>query len=98
MKNPTIQKLRQAGFKVRVHHKRPTFQVKGKKGVYEEFVSTGGKTRIEVTTPDGKTTAVGETICSNEDQYVRKTGNSIALGRAIARLLQEAPETLQQFN
>jgi len=97
MQNPTIHQLRRAGFKVRVHLKRDTFKVQKISGSYDEYLSKGGYTRIDLTTPDGKTTTQGESLCSREDQYVRKTGNAISLGRAIAKLLQEAPESLHHF-
>jgi hypothetical protein len=98
MQNPSIHQLRRAGFKVRVHHKRDTFQVQKLSGNYNEFLSKGGYTRIDLTTPDGKTTTTGESICSKQDQYVRKTGNVIALGRAIAEMLKENPDSLNQFS
>ena len=47
--------------------------------------SRGGKTRIEVRTPSGEE-LVGEAICSNEDNWNRKLGNSIALGRALQQI------------
>jgi len=76
----TIKQLRQNGYKVRVMHSR----------VYEKpdyiLMAKGGTTEIEVTTPDGAQTVKGVAICSAEDCFNRKTGNQIALGRALKQL------------
>lgn len=57
-------------------------------GLYEELVAKGGSTTIEITTPDRSVTVAGTSICSELDNFDRKLGNSIALGRAIAKLKQ----------
>ncbi len=87
----TIHSLRQKKFKVRVLHFRffknfaqfpmAVYKSEIKKGVSAK----GGKTRIDVTTPEGKTVS-GESICSIEDTFSRKLGNNIALGRALKKL------------
>lgn len=69
---PTIHQLRRSGWKVRVIH-----------GVTdEENVLSDRFTRIEITSPDSKD-AVGIAFCSRKDQWNRKLGNRIALGRAL---------------
>ena len=69
---PTIHQLRRAGWKVRVIH-----------GVTDESNLLSDRfTRIELTSPEGKD-ATGITYCSKEDQWNRKLGNRIALGRAL---------------
>lgn len=73
-KVPTIQFLRKAGWKVRVMHKREI----DKRGNFKR----GGETKIEITSPDGNLDAFGCSYCANEDNYNRKLGNKIALGRA----------------
>ena len=68
-----IEQLRKNGYKVRVKHFRrhsPSPETKG------------GKTVVEVRTPDGKEIK-GEAICSPEDNYNKKIGVRIALGRAL---------------
>ena len=86
----TIRQLRRSGFKVRVLHKRQQVSIKKFGGdQYFENSAKGGTTTIEITTPDKQTDVRGVAICSNEDNYNRKVGNAIALGRAIGMLLPE---------
>lgn len=82
----TIKQLRQTGYKVRVLHTRNYKTVHKMDGVYKELLAKGGSTTIEVTTPDRSITVAGTSICSELDNFDRKLGNSIALGRAIAKL------------
>jgi hypothetical protein len=85
----TIKKLRQAGFKARVMHTRHYENVtRGLGEPYHRLSCKGGTTKIEVTTPDKTVTVVGNAKCSVEDSFNRKLGNSIALGRAVSKLVQ----------
>ena len=69
---PTIHQLRRAGWKVRVIH-----------GKYENSNELFDRyTRIELTSPNGKDSS-GIANCSKKDQWNRKLGNRIALGRAL---------------
>jgi hypothetical protein len=45
----------------------------------------GGKTIIEILTPDGRSTT-GTALCSPEDAFCRKSANKIAITRALANL------------
>jgi len=85
----TIRQLRRSGFKVRVLHRRQRMTVKKLDGNYFENSAKGGTTTIEITTPDKQIDVGGVAICSNEDNYSRKVGNAIALGRAIGMLPPE---------
>ena len=83
----TVEGLRASGYKVRVMHtRRPNS---------EGLNARGGKTVVEVTTPDG-TTLVGVSRCSRKENFNKKLGVRIALGRAFASIqnkgLQEVPE------
>ena len=69
---PTIHQLRCAGWKVRVIHSK----YDNNDELYDRF------TRIELTSPDGKD-SFGVANCSKKDQWNRKLGNRIALGRAL---------------
>ena len=75
-----IEQLRKDGYKVRVIHNR--------KIDFSDFPKTtikfpqGGVTRVEVRTPDGKE-LVGEAVCHPEENYNKKLGVKIALGRAL---------------
>lgn len=96
----TIEKLRKAGFKVRVMHTRNYDMIK--KGFGEPFPRLsckGGTTKIEVTTPDKVHTYFGFAKCSLQDSFDRKLGNSIALGRAIAELaaIKQVKDLLEEI-
>ena len=54
-------------------------------GDFLEISPKGGLTRIEITTPE-RENIYGEAVCSKEDNWDRKRGNSIALGRALQQL------------
>ena len=90
----TIESLRKDGYKVRVIHYREntsgtlmsTRELKHRNDEYGEeliILSKGGKTHIDITSPDGPTFS-GESYCSLKDGFNRKMGNSIALERALA--------------
>ena len=85
MSTPTIKQLRQSGWKVRVIHKRHRDIVKKMDGDYPVISNFGGTTIIDVTSPEGLS-ATGQSICSIEDNFDRRIGNSIALGRALQNL------------
>ena len=65
----SVYDLRKNGFKVRVNHYRCT----------NNF---GGATVVDVTHPLGKT-FTGTSLCNYQDQFNRKLGLRIALGRAL---------------
>jgi hypothetical protein len=79
----TIKQLRQAGYKVRVMHRRNYNKKYRLGGIQMELLPKGGDTMIEITTPDRTITTLGASICSDKDLFNRRTGNTIALGRAI---------------
>lgn len=71
----TVEQLRTSGYKVRVMHtRRPNSS-----GVN----ARGGKTVVEVTTPSG-VTLVGVSRCSRKENFNKRLGVRIALGRAFA--------------
>lgn len=82
----TIKSLRQTGYKVRVLHTRHFTPVRKISGTYQEISNNGGSTTIEVTTPDQSRTVIGKAVCSLEDNFNRRVGNEIALGRALQQL------------
>jgi hypothetical protein len=81
----TIEHLRKAGYKVRVHHHR--------KAGLEGINSRGGKTVVEVTTPEGAT-LVGMSRCSRKENFDKRLGVRIALGRAMKLMLRENHEEM----
>lgn len=85
MQTKTIHQLRREGYKVRVHHERDTIDAMTINGIAKFLNARGGKTTIELTTPEGKT-FVGESKCSKKENFCRRIGNSIALGRILEQL------------
>jgi hypothetical protein len=83
---PTIKTLRQSGYKVRVIHARKYKRVKKIDGDYYELFARGGSTTIQITTPDKKHNVQGIAECSDKDNFSKKTGNFIAVGRALKEL------------
>jgi hypothetical protein len=73
----TIEELRKSGYKIRVHHHR--------KVSADVINARGGKTVVEVTTPDG-TTLVGMSRCSRKENFDKSMGVRIALGRAMSSI------------
>ncbi len=83
----TVGDLRRVGHKVRVMHwrivgskLRPVNEITP--DMHDRLKSKGGKTRVEITTPDNQT-LVGEAICDKNDPFNRKLGIRIAVGRAL---------------
>lgn len=83
MSTPSIKQLRQSGWKVRVMHRRNHEVKRTIDGEYPVVSNFGGSTTIEVTTPDLSITASGKAVCSLKENFNRRIGNSIALGRAL---------------
>jgi hypothetical protein len=88
-----IKQLRQAGYKVRVMHRRNYNTIHKIGGINKEISPKGGDTMIEITTPDKTITTAGASICSDKDLFNRRTGNTIALGRAI-KAMEDKGHTL----
>lgn len=85
MSTPSIKQLRQSGWKIRVMHKRNYDTVDKIDGRYPIISNFGGTTIIEITSPEGLD-ASGIAKCSLEENFNRKIGNCIALGRALQNL------------
>jgi hypothetical protein len=83
----TIKELRQTGYKVRVNHERNHKTIHKINGTQTVVDARGGKTTIEVTTPNKAQTVVGQAVCSEEDNFNHKIGNQIALGRALQQFV-----------
>lgn len=73
----TVQQLREDGYTVKVRHNRNT-----QLGVVVD--PKGGSTEVRIE-KDG-IGANGEAVCSTKDNYSRKIGRNIALGRALKEL------------
>lgn len=68
----TVQELRNAGYKVRVLHSR--------RDTFDGYRPKGGFTRVVIDSPYGEHFE-GEAKCSDKDNYNKKLGVRIALGR-----------------
>ena len=86
----TIQQLRNNGYKVRVLHCRlyngyHTWQNGGHEYIQRNAPvdpdSKGGSTQVIIDSPDGKHFR-GLAMCSKKDNYNKKMGVKIALGRS----------------
>ena len=84
----SIKNLRQSGWKVRVLHERNYFLRNRLDGNSTEVCARGGRTEIQLTSPDKKINVSAKAICSEEDNFNRKIGNAIALGRAWENVLK----------
>ena len=65
-----------------------------KEGLYNSLfgpLQKCGKTVVEVRSPTG-VEVVGESLCSAKDQFSRKLGRKVALGRAMTKLLNSNQE------
>jgi hypothetical protein len=91
----TVKSLRQSGYKIRVIHHR----LHGK-GDVEKFdwrggiLAKGGRTELFLISPEG-IQVKAEAKCSPKDNYCRRTGVAICLGRALKEL--EYQERLQKI-
>ena len=83
----TVKSLRQAGNKVRVIHDRPRYQNPKSMRLtsFGPYKEKGGTTEIQITTPEGIDVS-GKSKCSPKDNYNKKLGVRIALGRALEEL------------
>lgn len=84
---PTIHDLRKLGWKVRVIHKDVT---PDNHAEYDpKVIDLATKfTKIELRSPEGIEYS-GIAYCSKQDNYNRKLGNKIALGRALKKAMLE---------
>lgn len=92
----SVQKLRKQGYKIRVIHARPYLMYDGETPTQpitkfdaedmglsaNDALPTGGETIVELTAPNGETLR-GIAECSQSQQFYRKLGVYIALGRAL---------------
>lgn len=74
MHHLTVGYLRKSGYKIAVHHNR-------KKDKHGNISPKGGKTTLIIDSPCGRHFE-GTAKCSNEDNYDKKLGVRIALGRS----------------
>lgn len=74
MQHLTVGFLRSIGYKIAVHHHRR----KDKDGTYKP---KGGKTVLIIDSPHNEHFE-GTAVCSNSDNYDKKLGVRIALGRS----------------
>jgi hypothetical protein len=81
-----IKYLESQGWRVELEHQR---RYTNRVGPYLSLEAKGGFTRAKIIAPDEKVIIKSEAICSIEDNYNRKIGANIALGRLIKKLKEE---------
>jgi hypothetical protein len=90
-KTQTVEQARQNGIKVKIQHFRLTNDgnvvqsIKGESGL--NYATKGGSTRVKVI--NGGVEAVAVATCSKNDNFSRKLGSKIALGRALTKLAEK---------
>lgn len=78
-----VEELRKSGYKVRVKHfRREKTMQKMDGGVVQTPSERGGHTIVQVRTPDGEELE-GVAVCSTKDNFNKRIGVRIALGRAF---------------
>ena len=77
----TVQNLRKMGYKVKVWHSRNHTESGGL-----DFAPCGGMTEVAVYDMADQNSYFGVARCSLKDQYNRKLGVKIALGRALKQM------------
>ena len=90
-----VESLRRSGYKVRVHHHRKLTRVAKLDGKALVAAARGGRTVIEITTPDGET-LIGTARCSRKENFNKKLGVRIALGRALKGVVNEGSRVVEQ--
>lgn len=90
----SIKNLRRRGWKVRVMHSRHWFLRDRLNGTSTEVSARGGRTEIQITSPCKTINTSGVAECSDADNYNRKLGNSIALGRAWNKAIDKKHENV----
>jgi hypothetical protein len=82
----TVHQLRKLGYKVTVHHTRNEIEKNRFCGMTYELDPRGGHTHIEVYDMAEQNSYIGEALCSEKDNYDKKLGVRIALGRALKKM------------
>lgn len=77
----TVKQLRNMGYKVRVLHYREYIETQSFGGIREYLSPKGGSTQVIIDSPNGEH-FIGEAICSKKENYNKKLGVRIALGRS----------------
>lgn len=85
----TVKELRQSGYKIKIFHNRakcsPMLLDNGVKTFFGDVLPKGGRTELHLISPEG-IEVVAEAKCSEKDNYCRKVGVAISLGRALKEL------------
>ena len=86
----TVEELRKAGYKVKVRHNRvPKSGIKLDAGEALSpcgFAPKGGSTEVNIYDQQNELVTGYTAFCCPKDQYNRKIGKNIALGRALKQV------------
>lgn len=83
--NKTVKELRQSGYKIKIIHFREEGFTKHEFCGTPMTLAKGGRTELLLMSPEG-IQIKAEAKCSEKDNYCRKVGVAIALGRALKNL------------
>jgi hypothetical protein len=82
----TVKSLRQKGYKVRVFHSRLVVESEEDEITTRRFNERGGSTEVQIFNDTGSWVTTGNAVCSDKENYDRKKGVRIALGRALDKM------------
>lgn len=92
----TVKEFRQAGYKVRVIHKRETVLYRRGFSQTRRISEKGGETILQLRTPSGEEFEASAK-CSKLDNYNKKIGVRIALGRIRKQLENNSNDCTAQL-
>lgn len=86
-----IDKLRDEGYQVEIQHFREYFAIGDSQASEGNNINPrGGRTVVNILKDEVQIVATGEAICCDKDNYSKRLGGLIALGRAEAKLRNNA--------
>lgn len=92
----TVHELRKQGFTVKVRHTRIYSETQKLDGISYDVLPKGGLTDVAIY-KDNAFLANGMAKCSDHDNYCKKLGTKIALGRAVKELSVLSKEFFQEM-
>lgn len=104
----TVEQLRNQGLKVYVRHGRyydvnnhlvgPFTRMQAEQSHMDRTIfPRGGVTDVEIYSPEGELLTAGHAVCSLNDQYSKRLGRQIAMGRALSQLPLHSAEDIMEI-
>lgn len=82
----TVKSLRQKGYRIKVLHSRREAWDEENGVIDRRYHEKGGSTEVRIFSDSNKWITTGNSVCSIKDNYDRKQGVRIALGRALDKI------------